>query len=341
MENSSNIKTFKLLIDLSREIKKIYNFLTYISSLKKRMFLFFFIVSLVVNAQKNHTLYSKSYGGNENPAVIFIHGGPRGNSTLFEGTTAEKLAAKGFYVIVYDRRGEGRSIDTAATFTYQEAIADLNQIFDKYNIKKANIIAHSFGGLVGTLYTEQNPDKVNSLILAGALFSQQDTYDHILKTSKEVYKEKKDTLMLSKISEIEKLPKNSAEYRKQSYEIASNNNYFKMPFPTKESDQLRENYERSEFGKNNIRNDNAPILFYKNESKNNIDTKPILKNLKKQVKLFAIYGRQDAIFSKNQLSDMEKIVTKQNFEIIENCSHYPFVDQQQIFINTIVRWLNP
>lgn len=303
------------------------------------MFLFFFIVSLLLNAQANHTLYSKSYGKSENPAIIFIHGGPRGNSTLFEGTTAQKLAAEGFYVVVYDRRGEGRSIDTTATFTYQEAIADLNKIFEKYNIKKANIIAHSFGGLVGTLYTDQNPEKVNSLILAGALFSQQDTYDHILKTAKEIYKEKKDTLMLSKISKIDKLPKNSAEYRKQCYEVASKNNYFKMPFPTKEANQLRENYELSEFGKKNIRNDNAPILFYKNESKNNIDTKRILKNIKKEVKIFAIYGKQDGIFSKNQLIDMEKIVTKQNFKIIENCSHYPFVDQQQIFINTVVTWL--
>lgn len=307
--------------------------------MKKTLFLFCLVISLIINAQTNHTLYSKSYGKSENPAIIFIHGGPRGNSTLFEGTTAQKLAAEGFYVVVYDRRGEGRSIDTTATFTYQEAIADLNKIFEKYNIKKANIIAHSFGGLVGTLYTEQNPEKVNSLILAGALFSQQDTYDHILKTTKEIYKEKKDTLMLSKISYIEKLSKNSAEYRKQCYEVASKNNYFKMPFPTKEANQLRENYEQSEFGKNNIRNDNAPILFYKNESKNNIDTKRILKNIKKEFKLFAIYGQQDGVFSKNQLSDLEKIINRQNFKLIDNCSHYMFVDQQQIFINTIVQWL--
>lgn len=307
--------------------------------MKKTLLLFCSIISFIANAQTNHTVYSKSYGQSKNPAILFIHGGPRGNATLFEGTTAEKLAEKGFYVIVYDRRGEGRSIDTTATFTYQEAIDDLNEIYKNYNIAKANIIAHSFGGLVGTLFTEQNPEKVNALILAGALFSQQETYDHILKTTKENYTEKKDVLMLSKISEIEKLPKNSAEYRKQCYEIASQNNYFKMPLPTKEANQLRENYEKSEFGKNNIKNDNAPILFYKNETKNNIDTKPILKNLKKQVKLFAIYGQEDGIFSEKQLNDMKKIVNKQNFKLIENCSHYLFVDQQQIFINTIAKWL--
>jgi proline iminopeptidase len=302
------------------------------------IFLFYVFTSLTINAQIN-TIYSKSYGQRENPAIIFIHGGPRGNSTLFEGTTAQRLAEKGFYVIVYDRRGEGRSIDTTATFTFQEAINDLNDLYQKYNIKKATIIAHSFGGLVGTLFTEQNPQKVNSLILAGALFSQQDTYDHILETTKKIYLEQKDSLMLSNVLEIAKLAKNSAEYRKQCYEVANKNNYFEMPFPTKEAIQLREDYEKSEFGKNNIRNDNAPILFYKNESKNNIDTKSILKNIKKRVRLFAIYGQQDQIFSEKQLCDIKKIVKKQNFKVIDNCSHYLFVDQQTEFINTIEKWI--
>lgn len=306
----------------------------------KIFFLLFCSLTSIIGKAQTEKIYSKAYGKSENPTIIFIHGGPRGNSTLFEGTTAENLAGKGFYVIVYDRRGEGRSIDTTATFTFQEAISDLNSIYEKYNIKRANIIAHSFGGLVGTLFTEQNPERVSSLILAGALFSQQETYNHILETTRKIYKKKNDTLMLSKISEIERLAKNSAEYRKQCYEIASMNNYFKMPFPTNESNQLRENYENSEYGKSNIRNDDAPILFYKNESKNNIDTKPILKKLKKEnVKLFAIYGLQDKIFSEKQLCDMKKIVGKQNFKTIDNCSHYPFVDQQNLFIEIIEKWI--
>ncbi len=50
------------------------------------------------------------------------------------------------------------------------------------------------------------------------------------------------------------------------------------------------------------------LQFYsiKMKSKNNIDTKPILKNLKKKIKLFAIYGQQNKIFSKKQLNDMKK-----------------------------------
>lgn len=306
--------------------------------MKRIIFLIFILIAFALNAQTS-TIYSKAYGKNTNPAVIFIHGGPSGNATLFEATTAQKLADKGFYVIAYDRRGEGRSIDSTATFTYEEASKDLNQIYKLYNIKKANLIAHSFGGLVGTIFTEQNPEKVNTLVLAGALFSQQETYDHILNTTKAIYKKQNDTVMLSKITEIESLDKNSATYRKQCFELAGQNNYFKMPSPTTEANNLRNDYEKSDFFKNNIRNSHAPILFYKNEIRNNIDTKAILKKLKNKVKLFAIYGKQDNIFSEKQLNDLQKTVTKKNFKIIENCSHYLFVDQQKTFIDTVEKWI--
>jgi proline iminopeptidase len=304
---------------------------------QKLALIFLLLTTFLVNGQ---TLYSKAYGNVNSPAIIFIHGGPSGNSTLFEATTAQPLADKGFYVIIYDRRGEGRSIDSTATFTYQEAFNDLNEIYQTYQIEKANIIGHSFGGLVATLYSDKYPEKVKSLVLAGALFSQQDTYNHILKSVRQIYQIKNDTLMLKKVDEVEGLNQNSVEYRKGCYELAGKNDFFEMPKPTIKADKLRQEYETSEFYKTNIRNNQAPVLFYKNEALNNIDTKPVLRRLKnKGVKLFAIYGQQDGIFSTSQINDMIKIVGKSNFSSIDNCSHYLFVDQQETFIENIGKWI--
>lgn len=39
----------------------------------------------LVQAQE---IYSKAYGNPKDPAIPYIHGGPRGNATLFEGRTA-------------------------------------------------------------------------------------------------------------------------------------------------------------------------------------------------------------------------------------------------------------
>jgi len=49
---------------------------------------FLFLYSAQVSGQN---LYTKAYGNLHDPAMIFIHGGPRGNAILFEATTAEKL----------------------------------------------------------------------------------------------------------------------------------------------------------------------------------------------------------------------------------------------------------
>jgi proline iminopeptidase len=306
--------------------------------MKQTFTLLTFLITFFVNGQ---TIYSIAYGNNKDKPIIFIHGGPSGNATLFESTTAQKLADQGFYVIVYDRRGEGRSIDSTAKFTYNEAFEDLKTICKTYNIEKANLIGHSFGGLVATLFTEKYPQKVDALILAGALVSQQETYDHILSSAKEIYLTKGDSINLKRVNEIENGDKYSAEYRKTCFELAGENGYFEMPKPTTKANQLRSSYKASDFYKTNIRNKNAPILFYKNEKLNNIDTKPILEKLKgNTVRIYAIYGKQDGIFSTSQIDYMKNLAGKNNFNQIDNCSHYLFVDQQKEFINSISKWVN-
>lgn len=283
---------------------------------------------------KAQNLYSKAYGEKKNPAIIFIHGGPSGNSNLFEATTAQKLADKGFYVIAYDRRGEGRSKDDNATMTFQESFDDLNQIYKLYHLQKTNILAHSFGGIIGTLYTNKYPAKVKSLTLAGALVSQQETYSHILENAKIAFKNDENKLL--EIFNIETLSKNSAEYRKKTYDIASDLGYFAIPNPTTESITLRQEFENSEFYKSNFKNQNSPLLFYKNETQNNVDNKAVLLEIKKKkIPIFAIYGQNDGIFSAKQLTDLRNIVSAKHFKILDNCSHYLFVDQQNQFLDFI------
>lgn len=294
-----------------------------------------FAFSLFANGQK---LYIKTYGNEKNKPIIFIHGGPSGNATLFEGMTAQNLADQGFYVIAYDRRGEGRSTDPNAKFTYEEAFQDLNSIYATYHLTKAVLLGHSFGGLVATLYTNKYPKKVSALVLAGALFSQQETYDHILNTLKKKYSN--DSEQLKKIDIVENLNKNSAEYRKKCFELAAENGFFKMPNPTTASKKLYADYEAGEFYKTNIRNKNAPLLFYQNEKQNNIDSKPFLKKIKAAgVPIFAIYGKEDGIFSSAQITSIKNLAGENHFAFLDNCSHYLFVDQQDEFLTQIKKWL--
>lgn len=296
-----------------------------------------FTITLACFNLSAQTRYSQAYGKKTDPPVIYMHGGPRGNATLFEGTTAQDLADRGFYVIVYDRRGEGRSVDTAALLTFDEAFNDLNALISRYGLKKVNLIGHSFGGIVSALYAATFPQQVDRLILVGALFAQQESYDHILDSCATLAHRMRDTATANKIAEIAALDKNSAAYRKKTYEVASQFRFFTMPSPTTESKKMNERYEMGPFARTNIRNDDAPTLFYKNERRVNIDTKDeLLRAKRKGVRLSAIYGLQDGIFSASQLQVMQSIVGARHFYAIDNCSHYPFVDQHESFIQAVV-----
>ena len=75
--------------------------------------------------------------------------------------------------------------------------------------------------------------------------------------------------------------------------------------------------------RNNIRNQNAPILFYKNEPLKNIETKSILRKLKSHIKIYAIYGKEDRIFGESQMNEITNIVGEPNFLLIDNSSSEP------------------
>lgn len=166
------------------------------------------------------TIYSKTYGHPNDEPLIYLHGGPGYNAIAFEVSTAQNLADAGFYVIIYDRRGEGRSKDDNAKFTVEELFADLNAIYDKFDVKKANLIGYSFGGILGTLYAVDNPEKVKSIIFTSAPVSIQETFSTIIKSSKAIYKENEDHISLKYIEILENMDKTSLENTKH------NNDYF-------------------------------------------------------------------------------------------------------------------
>jgi len=104
------------------------------------------IILLSTTLANGQSIYLKTFGNAEDKSIIFLHGGPGSNCVSFEATTAQQLADKGFYVIMYDRRGEGRSQDLNAQYTFKQTFDDLNGIYQEYNLTKATLIGHSFWG---------------------------------------------------------------------------------------------------------------------------------------------------------------------------------------------------
>ena len=301
--------------------------------------LVFILTTITVSAQ---TIYSKAFGDPNNKPIIYLHGGPGYNAVGFEITTAQKLADSGFYVIVYDRRGEGRSPDQNAKFTFRETYDDLDAIYKKFNLKSATLLGHSFGGVIGTLYAEQYPEKIKSLLLVAAPISMQETFLTIIKTSKSRYEKNKDSTNLKYIGMLEKMNKNSLEYSSYSFGHAMQNGFYTPKTP---SEQALAIYTKLKTNPIFVTDGatmtyEAPKGFWEHENYTSIDLTQNLKSVvENKTQIFGLYGTEDGLYSEGQIMKLKKIIPLNNFKYLDNCSHNVFIDQQEKFITALKTWI--
>lgn len=301
--------------------------------------IFLLSISFTLSAQE---LYVKTFGNKKDKPMLFLHGGPGYNCATFEVTTAKKLSEKGFYVIVYDRRGEGRSTDTSAKFTFQQTFDDINSILSKQGIEKINLLGHSFGGVVATLFAEKYPEKVNSIILISAPVSLQETFRTIIKESKDIYKSKKDDENLEYIDMLEKMDTASIDYSSYCFRHAMQNGFYTPKEFSEDAQRIyfgfRSDTTITEYGMKMT--EEPPTGFWKNEKYTTINLYPDIKNLvAKQIKIYGFYGKEDGLYSKEQVKELQNLIGKSNVKYFENCSHNVFIDQQTQFLETMKSWM--
>jgi proline iminopeptidase len=305
--------------------------------------LFLIVCFLIVSASYSQNLYSKVFGESNSETIIFLHGGPGFNSASFERTTAQKLADQGFRVIVYDRRGEGRSKNQTAEFTFNQTYLDILSLFNQYRVKKATIIGHSFGGIIATLFATKYPEKIKSVILVSAPIAVQKTYETIIEKSKSIYLAKGDSLNLNYIKLLLTKDPKSLEYSSYCLLHAFQNGFYSTNHPTDEAKLIY-----STFKSDSILNKyasqttyQAPHGFWKNEKYTSIDISNQLKELvKNKIKVYGLYGKDDGLFSNEQIKNLQNIIRKSNLKYLERCSHNVFIDQQIEFVNQIKSWAN-
>jgi proline iminopeptidase len=301
------------------------------------------LLVLSVGIQQNFAqeLYSRAFGNAKDTPILFLHGGPGYNCAGFEVSTAQELANNGFYVIVYDRRGEGRSTHANAKFTFQETFDDINGILKNYNLEKVNLIGHSFGGIVAALYAEKNPTKVNSIELVSAPVSLQETFKTILRSCKKIYLEKNDKTNLNYIDIIEKMDATSVEYHVYSFGHAMQNGFYS---PKKMTDEAKSIYSTSAkedaFKYTSQMSREAPQGFLKNEKYTSIDLTAVLQKLiSNKTKIYGMYGKEDGLYSPSQVEQLQQIIGNKNLNYFNDCSHNVFIDQQSQFIDSTKKWM--
>jgi len=83
----------------------------------------------------------------------------------------------------------------------------------------------------------------------------------------------------------------------------------------------------------------APQNFWKNEKYTTINLQVNIENLQTaKVPTYAIYGKEDGLYAKEQVEKVEAILGKEKVKYLDNCSHNVFIDQQDVFFDLLKEW---
>ena len=113
-------------------------------------------------------------GDKDAPAVVLIHG--FASSTLVWSGVLLKIANEGFHVIAPDLLGYGYSAKPRkGEYTIAAQARMIVGLLDALGIQRANIVGSSYGGAVAATCALDHSDRVEKLVLVGAVTNNEPT----------------------------------------------------------------------------------------------------------------------------------------------------------------------
>jgi proline iminopeptidase len=268
-------------------------------------------------SQTYYKVFGKGY------PILIINGGPGMNSNGFEPLA--KILAEKYQTIIYDQRGTGKSKLknlNAETISMKLMADDIEALRKHLNIKKWDILEHSFGGMLASYYATVYPNSINKLILSSSggidlslLKGGDIIQENLSSTEKDSLKywnnkiEKGDTTYTAKIGRGRAMAPAYVYNQKFIPVIA----------------------ERLTQGNSTINS-----LVWGDLQKINFDCKDKLKSFKKPVLI--IQGKQDVI-SKEIGEIALKAFPNSKMVLLENCKHYGWLDAKEKYFDEIDSFL--
>ena len=159
------------------------------------------------------------------PVVVLLHGGLSSSHSMLSGIG--RSLAKDFGIGAFDRRGHGRTADTAEDVSY-EAMADETIAYLELLGRRAHLVGHSDGGNVALLVAARRPDLLKRVVVVGANFHHAGLMDFpLLEPDAPGYEEW-----------VEKFAASSPDGREHAREVLVKTNALFRSGPTMSADDL-------------------------------------------------------------------------------------------------------
>lgn len=274
--------------------------------------------------------------------IIYLHGGPGGHISNHDIQIFTSVADSSYDVYLYDQIGSGQSerLANIRDYTVQRHIEDLREIIQKINSKKVILVGQSWGGILAAVFAANNADKIDKIIFIcpGPLYPIHQSLASI---------KPPDSIHL-------KTPFYTNEQgNKKVYNIRTKAITF---FATKFRRKIASNKEADEFATYlnyevdkstvcdtaNILKEDAGSGFYSSimtfTSLTKVkDPRPALKQL--TIPVLVMKGECD-----NQkwgfTNEYLELFKDSELKIIPNAGHFISVEQSQLYIKTILDFLN-
>lgn len=267
-------------------------------------------------------LFYKIIGDKE--PILIIHGGPGLSHDYFlPGLIG--LSDK-YKLIFYDQRASGRSdleIDSES-ITLENFIKDIEELRKTFGIKKLNLMAHSWGGVLAMKYATMYPDNIKSLILVNSAAASSE---------------------IAILSNLELAKRFTQEDSTQRAEIF-NSKEFQERNPKSIESLMRIGFRHQFYNQSHLDSLNLSI------NENYLTTSRLLQNLAKDLSEFdfhsdlktiqcptlVIYGNYDPL---TQLAGtkIHESINNSELVILADCGHFPFIEKQNEFNKAVTNFI--
>lgn len=273
----------------------------------------------------NGKLFCRTFGAQNAPLVV-LHGGPGLGHQYLLPQMAE--LGKFSFAIFYDQRGTGNSTgnDDWQVDPFQTYINDLDQLREAFGFEKISLLAHSWGGILASLYALAFPEKVDKIIYVNSVPVSSKDYLAFVKHRSQIvdsHKAELDSIRSSALF-LAGDPKTVEKF----YRI-----YFRSYFAKPE---LESNLTLTMTSQAAINNFKIYNLFFEYVTKNTFDLYAKLKILNKDSLILAC---DKDVIPLNYMKNLHENMPSSTFFLIENSGHFPYIDQPEILFENIRAYL--